>query len=95
MLEKIRLNVNTVTGSNLRYIQDKVRYHCGDILDMKPSILKQSVKFCDIEEDDMLRVTLIKEIVNIKQKTLQLKNDADVFLTDEQLNDIVEYVSTS
>ena len=95
MLEKIRLNVNTVTGSNLRYIQDKVGYHCGDVLDMKPSILKQSVKFCDIEEDDMWRVTLIKEIVNIKQKTLQLKNDGDVFLTDDQLNDIVEYVSTS
>ena len=95
MLEKVCRNVNTVTGNNIRYIQDKVGYHLGDVLDMKPSVLKQNVRFSDINEDDMWRVTLIKEIVNIQQNKLQLKNDNDAFLTFDQFNDILEYVSTS
>ena len=63
--------------------------------DIKHSVLKQNVRFSDINEDDMWRVTLIKEIVNIQQNKLQLKNDNDAFLTFDQFNDILEYVSTS
>ena len=63
--------------------------------DIKHSVLKQNVRFSDIKEDDMWRVTLIKEIVNIQQNKLQLKNDNDAFLTFDQFNDILEYVSTS
>ena len=95
MLEKIRRNVNTVTGTNIRYIQDKVGYHRGDVLDMKPSLLRKNVRFSQIKEEDLWRVTIIKEIVNINQNTLQLKDDNGAFLTFEQLNDILEYVSTS
>ena len=62
---------------------------------MKPSMLRKNVRFSQIKEEDLWRVTIIKEIVNINQNTLQLKDDNGAFLTFEQLNDILEYVSTS
>ena len=63
---------------------------------MKPSFMKKNVKFSEIRENKKWRVNLLKEIVNMKQNTLDLKNDDnDAFLTGEQLNDILEYVSTS
>ena len=94
MLEKTRNNVNTVTGSNVRYIHEKLGHDC-DIFTVKPAYLKSHVKFSETREENKWRVGMIKEIVDIKQNVLELKHENDEFLTKEQLNDIIEYVSTS
>ena len=94
MLEKTHKNVNTVTGSNFRFIHDRIGHDC-DIFDLKPSFLKKNIRFSEIREDDRWRVQIIKEIVNINQNVLDLKNGDDAFLTSEQLNEILEYVSIS
>ena len=62
---------------------------------MKPAYLKSHVKFSETREENKWRVGMIKEIVDIKQNVLELKHENDEFLTKEQLNDIIEYVSTS
>ena len=91
MIQKILRNVSTVTGRNVRFIEDKIG--C-DITSVNPNILKQKLKFFDIREDDKWRVDLIKEIVNVKQNILEINNE-DSFLTNEQLQDIINFVSTS
>ena len=94
MLEKTHKNVNTVTGSNFRYIHDKIGHDC-EIFDVKPSFVKENAKFSEMREDDRWRVNLIKEIVNINQNVLDLNHDNVPFFNSEQLNEILDYVSTS
>ena len=95
MLQKVYKNVNTITGRNIRYIQDKVG-HNHDLLKVNTSWLKNKIKFCEIDEGDKWRVGLIKEVVDIKQNKLEIKpNDEDSFLSRDQLQDIIDFVSTS
>ena len=70
---------------------DRIGHDC-DILNVKPSFLRNNVKFSEIREDDRWRVNILKEIVNINQNVLDLKH---AFLSSEQLNEILEYVSIS
>ena len=59
--------------------------------------LKNKIKFCEMKEDNKWRVNMIKEIVNINQKVLRLPNseEDDSFLSQEQLQDILDFVSIS
>ena len=49
MLERIVRNVNTITGSNVRFIQGKIGHNC-DLFQMKPSFMKKNVKFSEMRE---------------------------------------------
>ena len=95
MLQKVFNNVDTITGRNIRYIQEKIG-HQFNLLKVNTSWLKKNLKFFEILEDDKWRVGLIKEIVNIEQNFLEVTpHDDDSFLTSDQLKDILEFVSTS
>ena len=95
MIQKVWKNVETVTGRNIRFILDRIGHGC-DIFSINPNWVKKKVKFCEISEENKWRVNLIKEIVDINQKVLDIKNNGeDEFLSKEQLNDIINFVSTS
>ena len=95
MLQRVRKNVNTVTGRNVRFILDRIG-HDADILHVNPKWVKNKVKFCEISAENMWRVELIKEIVNINQNALEIKHEGeDDFLSNEQLKEIIDFVSTS
>ena len=93
MLQKVYRNVNTITGRNVRFIQDKLGPSCN-VLDASPTWVKKNIKFWEIRNEDKWRVDLIKEITNINQQVLQF-NREDSFLTSDQLQEIVDFVSTS
>ena len=93
LLQKVIGDLNTITGKNVRYILDKIGRQ-NDILTVNPDSLKNKLKFCEIDNADKWRVNLVKEIVNIKQNVLTFDQD-DSFLSDDQLNDILVYISTS
>ena len=93
MLQKVYRNVNTITGRNVRFVQDKLGPSCGEILDLSPTWMKKNIKFCEISNEDKWRVDLIREITNIKQQVLQFNSD-DSFLSSDQLQEIVDFVST-
>ena len=81
MLQKVMNNVNTVTGRNVRLVKDMIG-HDFDVLTINPAWL----------------IDLIKEIVNINQKVLKLtptEDEEDSFLTHEELQDILDFVSSS
>ena len=97
MLQKVVNNVNTVTGRNIRLVKDMIG-HDFDILTINPTWLKKKIKFNEIGDDQKWRINVIKEIVNINQKVLELtptEDEEDSFLTSEELQDILDFVSSS
>ena len=97
MLQKVMIYVNTVTGRNVRHIKDMIG-HEYDVLTVNPTWLRNRIKFCEISENDKWRIDIIKEIVNIKQTVLELtpaEEDDDSFLTSEQLEELLDFVSCS
>ena len=76
MLQKVINNVSTVTGKNVRMVKDMIG-HQHDLLSVKPGWLRNTLKFCELHDDDQWRVDMIKEITNIKQNILELTPDEE------------------
>ena len=96
MLQKVLNNVNTVTGKNVRTIQDIIG-HEQDILSVKSVWLKKKIKFSRISEDNIWRVNMIKEIIDIKQRIVEVtpNDEEDSFLSTEQFEEILDFISKS
>ena len=78
-----------MTGKNVRFILDKTGEQ--DIFGVNPLLIKKSLKFT---EENFWRVNLIKELTNVKQNILAL-DDHENALTNEELDEILEYVCIS
>ena len=48
-----------------------------------------------IQENEKCRVSFAQEIVNVKQCVLKNDQDEDSYPSDEQLQDILDHISTS
>ena len=96
MLQKVIQNVDSITGRNIRFIQDKVGKHC-DLLAVSPRWLKSKLIFSPIKAADLWKVNLIKEVTDLKQGVLSLEPGSvrDDPFTKEQLQDIVNFVSSN
>ena len=94
MLQKVLYNVATVTGQNMRYIEDNLGQGCR-ILNADITWVKKNINFCEIREEDMWKVKIIKEITNITQNSLEFSTEEDNFLSKEQLQEIIDFVSAS
>ena len=90
LLEKVRQNVNSVTGRNIRHVLDVTGNK--DIFSIKTDDVKKVHKFCETQEDDKWKVDFLKEIVNIGQNVLELDKN---LMTKEELSDILLYLTTS
>ena len=65
---------------------------------MSISKLKSKLKFCPISENDQWKITLIKEITDLKQNTLELStgdSEEDLFLDFDQLTMICNHISST
>ena len=89
LLEKVEKDMRTVTGRNLRYIQEKIEFR-KDLFKVKISWLKKNINFCEIPENEKWRVNFVEEIVNIRQNVFKLDHDDESFLTCDQLSEIVK-----
>ena len=96
LLEKVLLDLNTITGQNVRYILEKCDER--DIMKINPGQFKKNFKFSELPEDDLWKVNIIKEITNINQNVLVLNenvnDDEEVAFTREELEEIVNFVAT-
>ena len=90
LLVKVRQNVNSVTGRNIRHVLDVTGNK--DIFSIKTDDVKKVHKFCETQEDDKWKVDFVKEIVNIGQNVLELDKK---LMTKEELSDILVYLTTS
>ena len=91
LLQKVIRKVNTITGKNVDFIHRKTGY-IHDVLTVKPAVLKQKMKFCELKPEDKWRADFICEMTNIKQNVVTL--DGEGFTSDE-LNKLIEFISTT
>lgn len=96
VLRRVLQNVNTITGRNIRHIQDQIGHHC-DLLAVSPKWLKGKLSFCSISNENMWKVNIIREVTNIVHNVLFLEplDESDSFLANDQLQEIVNFVSSN
>ena len=77
-------------------IQDMIG-HKYDLMKVNTKWLKNQISFCEVGEDDNWRINFIKEIVNVNQNVLEFSSseEHESCLTREELEEIIEFVSTS
>ena len=92
LYQKVKDNVETVTGRNIAYILKLSGY--DDIEKINLLDLSRRIKFEAMRKEDSWKVDMIREVVNIKKNIFILDNKEDSFHEDE-LNDIINYLSTS
>ena len=91
MFQKIHKNVNSITGNNIHFIEQLTG---RDIRYIDSNHIRTHVKFALCPKDEEWRVVLLKEVVNIKQNILTFHENDDNFLSNEELQSIIDYVST-
>ena len=75
----------SVTGRNFRKILDETGHE--DILDIKVSELRKTFKCCRTELVNKWKVEMIKELVNVKQGTIFIDDEAnEEFLTSAEID---------
>ena len=95
MLHKVIENVSTVTGKNVRYIQDQIGSQC-DLLNTSSGWLKKRLSFCPMNHDEQWRIGLIREVTDVIQDVLSLEsNNHEKFLSTDELMVIVHHASSS
>ena len=97
MLQKVINSYDTITGRNLLTIQ-KLAETEENLMNMSISKLKSKLKFCPISENDQWKITLIKEITDLKQNTLEFStgdSEEDLFLDFHQLTMICNHISST
>ena len=93
LYQKVKNNLNTVTGRNIRFVVEASG--CKSIEKIKTSELKRKLKFCESSTENDWKIKMIKEIVDLKQNVLFLDDESDVLFDNEDLESIVEFLSTS
>ena len=96
MLQKVIQNVDSITGRNIKFIQDKLGIYC-DLLSVSQRWLKRKLVFCPINEADTWKVNLIREVTDLKHDVLSLEpgSVSDNLLSKEQLQEIANFVSSN
>ena len=78
-----------MTGRNIAYILRET--DCDDLFKLKINQVKKTLKFCELKEEDKWKIDFVKEIVAVKQNELNINNN---FMTTDELNDILSYITT-
>ena len=93
LLNLTKKNVMSVTGKNIRHILNETGQ--TDIFKVKVSEMKKSVKFCEVQGEDKWKPDMIKELTNVKKGSMFLEGEnEESLLTNEEIQQIIDYVST-
>ena len=92
IFQKCKENIETVTGRNIRYILDET--DSEKILEIKTSELKRKYKFCQIDNDNLWKVKLIKDLTDLKQGSAFIENHESM-LTITEMENMVNFVSSN
>ena len=91
LLQKVCSNVNTVTGKNIRYILDETKK--DNIFDKNIiGQIKKNHKFSQVKKEDEWKIRFIKDLVDMKQTKCVGEYEE---LTNDELDSLIEYLSTS
>jgi hypothetical protein len=84
--------VETITGKNIRYILTELNEQ--DIFQVKKGTVKKEYKFAKTQPEDEWKIPLVKELTDIHQGVLFVPDDDNGQFSEEELTEILEYVTT-
>ena len=87
LLDTIKFDVRSTTGSNLRNIMHLMQK--DSIKDLCKSDV-QSIVFSPVPENEKWRIGMLKELLEIRSNDLALEN-----FSKDEINDMVNYVCTT
>ena len=102
LLEKVHLDLDTMTGQNIRHILDQINEK--EIFKVKSRELKRKFKFKELPKEQQWKVNMMKEITDIKHNVVVLSSEDQNELDDHQdknnftvdeLNEILSFIATS
>ena len=91
LLNLIKNNTNTITGSNIKEILNVTNR--TNIFEVKLSDIKK-LKFYEIPEEERWRIDILKELTNIRMKNLELNFDNEVELNKDEIDDMLSSIAT-
>ena len=92
LLQEVVDKCSTLTGRNIRKVVKITGVE--NIRDINPNLIWENIKFCELKKEEAWRVPLIKELTNLRVNLLTLDQTNEA-LTNDELEDILEYVCTS
>ena len=92
LLQKVKNNLLTVTGRNIRHILTDLGK--DDIFKVSKSFIKKKLKFSPIHPDDQWKLQFVREITNVKQNVLTIEENENGHFSNEELGDILDYITT-
>ena len=92
LLEKIKDNTNTITGRNLKHI---LGHENLDIFDINIPHFKKSLKFSQLDKNNIWKINTIKEITNIQKGILEVEFSNGEKLRHEELEALAHQIATS
>ena len=98
LLEKIKMDLNTMTGQNIRYILEQSGER--NIFKIKPKEFKNKFKFAELPADETWKTNLIRELTDIKHSVYVLTSDGEeaieepIEFNQDELDEIMDYVCT-
>ena len=91
LLNLIKNNTDTITGRNIREILNITNEN--NIMNLNIDKLRKH-KFSELPENEKWRITMIKELTNIKLKNLQVKFTNDQELSIKEIDSMIENIAT-
>ena len=86
----------SITGKNIRQVLAETGE--TDIFKIDIKEVKKTFKFNEISDEDKWRIKLIKELTDVRQGALHVLGEGDSqdsLLTNDEMLEIIHYVSTS
>ena len=83
--------MQTVTGRNVRHILTGAEV--DDILNVKKRDVLKKVNF-PINPEDEWKLNIVREITNVRKNVLALDDDENGQFTDDELCNILDYVTS-
>ena len=93
LLYKILNDKRTITGKNVNLILQEANQ--TDIFKVKVNQLKHKLSFMEFPENSLWKLNILRELTNVKMGILTLDSDNDKSLTSDDIEDIINYVTTS
>ena len=91
LLQLVRDNLETVTGANIRHILTDAGQ--DDVFKMKKSDMRNKVNF-PIEHQNEWKVQFVREITDVQKNVRNIESDENGHFTDDELRDILNFVTT-
>ena len=93
MYELIKNDTRSITGKNIRQVL--IETDSDNIMDIDINDIKKNMKFSQIPKTEEWRISIIKELTNVKHNNLKVNFDQGEQLNDDEIDNLISFAVTS